>query len=208
MFAFLTATNQKSHLVAPRLESVLTEVSANLDSGTEYLVVVSGDSENARDVDPFTGRNAVAGTTGPYSLIGELDSIVNDRPWHNADEPRDVDRDGFIIAFDAIQVINWLNSVGPGPLPEPDDNTSPPPFLDVDGDNSASALDALLIINWLNALAGAAPAAVATEIRGDGDSVKANNRSTMKASHETSLIASAIDQAFFEDEKKVGTHKR
>ena len=84
--------------------------------------------------------------------------IVSQKPWHNADRPLDVNDDNFIVAFDALLVINELNSPQvsdpvTGLLPNPPLPPNVPEtmgYFDVDGDGYISPLDALLIINDLN----------------------------------------------------------
>jgi hypothetical protein len=73
--------------------------------------------------------------------------------------PLDVSRDGAVSPIDALLVINYLNSSGPGRL---DDIAGTPPPLDVNLDGFVSPVDALMIINALNA-----PAA----LLGEGESV-------------------------------------
>jgi hypothetical protein len=82
----------------------------------------------------------------------------SDGSYHNAANPPDTNNDGFVSPLDALLVINYLNVVGPGPVP----GGSPPPFLDVNSDNFVSSIDALLVINALNTQGlGEAPNAVA-----------------------------------------------
>jgi hypothetical protein len=64
-----------------------------------------------------------------------------------------VTADGVVVAFDALQVINALNSIGSIELAAPTQEVFPPPYIDVNGDNFLSAIDALLVINELNAAA-------------------------------------------------------
>ena len=76
---------------------------------------------------------------------------VNTTPWHNPTTPLDVTGDSLVTARDALLIINYLNTKGPGSVP----NTTPSDgFVDTTGDNSVSARDVLLIINDLNQRAG------------------------------------------------------
>ncbi|MEP0059032.1 dockerin type I domain-containing protein [Rhodopirellula bahusiensis] len=70
----------------------------------------------------------------------------NDTPYHNDIEPHDVNGDNDVTALDALTIINYLNTYGPGPVGFGD-----PGFgYDVNGDGFVTALDALLVINHLN----------------------------------------------------------
>ncbi|WP_197455137.1 dockerin type I domain-containing protein [Stieleria varia] len=74
--------------------------------------------------------------------------IENPSPFHNDDNPYDVDTGGFVSALDALVIINHLNDYGPGPI----GNGNPGIGYDVNGDGMVTALDALLVINELNHL--------------------------------------------------------
>ncbi len=78
---------------------------------------------------------------------------VTDIGHTNPTEPLDVDDDGFIVPKDALLVINYLNSIGAGPISGV--NTGPP-FFDVSGDDNVTPIDALLVINHLNKVASGA----------------------------------------------------
>ena len=76
-------------------------------------------------------------------------------PWQNPANPLDVNRDGLVVPFDALLVINEINERGSRSLPPPplsEAPFSPPPFIDVSGDNFLSPIDALLVINFLNTM--------------------------------------------------------
>jgi hypothetical protein len=77
-------------------------------------------------------------------------AMASQLPWRNPDNALDVNNRDAVNPLDALVVINRLNSVGPGELPPPVANQSPPPFYDVSGDNEVTALDALQVINFLN----------------------------------------------------------
>jgi hypothetical protein len=70
--------------------------------------------------------------------------------WHNLRSPLDVDDDTFIAPIDALEIINWINAFGAGPLPTPNAVDSPPPYLDVAPDNFVAPNDILQVINYLN----------------------------------------------------------
>ena len=82
---------------------------------------------------------------------------VTDIGHTNPTEPLDVDDDGFIVPKDALLVINYLNSIGAGPISGV--NTGPP-FFDVSGDDNVTPIDALLVINHLNKVASGGRARV------------------------------------------------
>lgn len=73
--------------------------------------------------------------------------VLNSR-WQNPVLAVDVSGDQRVVAFDALLVINYLNSGQPLDLRSASVVT--PPFLDVNGDERVTARDALLIINYLN----------------------------------------------------------
>lgn len=68
----------------------------------------------------------------------------------------DVNDNGFITAFDALIVINYLNLYGATALPIVNPPAgmaqvlAPPPFLDTNGSGTLNSFDALLVINYLN----------------------------------------------------------
>ena len=80
----------------------------------------------------------------------------SDGSGHNNDRPEDVSGDGAVSPFDALLVINYLNTNGPGVVPS--GNT--PPFLDVNGDGFVTSIDALFVINRLNNPSGEGESAV------------------------------------------------
>ena len=69
----------------------------------------------------------------------------NDAPYHNHDNPYDVDQNGFVTAADALVIINFLNNFGPGPAGRGNSNFC----YDVNADSLVTALDALLVLNEL-----------------------------------------------------------
>lgn len=133
--------------------NVNATINVNLPANTDYYVVVSGDNSTTspRNYNPFTGRGLVDGSTGAYRLTITSSGTVS-KPWQNAANPLDVNNDTFITPFDALSVINRINSVG---MTLPAAPATPPPFLDVNGDNELSPMDALLVINYLNEQAAA-----------------------------------------------------
>ncbi|MCP4888024.1 MAG: hypothetical protein GY904_15585 [Planctomycetaceae bacterium] len=69
----------------------------------------------------------------------------NDAPYHNHDNPYDVDHNGLVTAADALVIINFLNNFGPGPAGRGNSNFC----YDVNADSLVTALDALLVLNEL-----------------------------------------------------------
>ena len=140
----------------PSDESTEVNLSVPLQAGQEYLVGVNGDSDEAGNYDPLTGKGIAAGTTpGSYELsVSGTEPLP---PWQNPILAEDVNGDQIVAPFDALLIINRLNSDGGGKLPEPGEN-EPPPFLDVNGDGFVALVDALLVINYLNEGVAAVPA--------------------------------------------------
>jgi hypothetical protein len=103
--------------------------------------------------------NGGGDTSGAYTF-----HITIEKPkmWHNTLHALDVVNgngglpgDGVVSAVDALNIINYINANGPGPVPP---NTNPLGYYDtvaadgsLTGDNFISAVDALNIINWINA---------------------------------------------------------
>ena len=95
---------------------------------------------------------------GEATLTIENDDLL-DLPWQNPELPLDVTGDGEIVPRDVLLIINYINSQGSGPLPDPGPE-APPPYYDTTGDGQITPRDALLIINFINernAAAGEAP---------------------------------------------------
>ncbi|MCG8652287.1 MAG: dockerin type I domain-containing protein, partial [Pirellulales bacterium] len=94
-----------------------------------------------------------------------IEVLENHTPFHNDANPYDVDQNTVVTSRDALLVINYLNSFGPGPVGQGD-----PGFgYDVNGDGFVTALDALLILNEVNRL-GTATGAV-----GEGEQIAQEN---------------------------------
>lgn len=73
----------------------------------------------------------------------------NPNPYHNPLLPADVNADGSVQPVDALEIINYLNRNGPGPLDEAITNGAEL-YFDVNADDFVTPLDALLVINHLN----------------------------------------------------------
>ena len=75
-----------------------------------------------------------------------IEVLENATPYHNEELPYDVNGDGVVTALDALLIVNYLNTYGPGPVGYGD-----PGFgYDVNSDGSVTSLDALLVVNELN----------------------------------------------------------
>ena len=141
-----------------------------------YTAEAIGDTASQVQVDPqngvvtvtppvgFTGtlqvRVAVQAAPGaPNDTFDPQDSevvnilvTIDSRPWHNAASSLDVDQDGFIVAHDALYIINEINRRTARDINRPLLVPAPVTRLlyDTDADGYASPHDVLLIINELN----------------------------------------------------------
>jgi hypothetical protein len=69
-------------------------------------------------------------------------------PGTNQNNKLDVNNDGRVSAFDALQIIDRLNQSGPTAVPS--SGFIRAPFMDVDGSKMVTAFDAIQVINYLN----------------------------------------------------------
>lgn len=95
----------------------------------------------------------------------ETRQLLDASPWQNPDNPLDVDLDQFIVALDALLIINRINSGVDPKLPDLAFGQSPDFYYDVDGDGFATATDVILIANRLNA--GNSPPELAAALAND-----------------------------------------
>jgi hypothetical protein len=70
-------------------------------------------------------------------------------PFHNRSLASDVSGDGDVVAEDVVDVINYINAKGSGPLVK--DGQPVKKFYDVTGDDYIAADDVITIINYINA---------------------------------------------------------
>lgn len=107
---------------------------------------------STRATDTFTYR----ANDGALSSAATVVTIFVGQPLPPSNQnpviAHDVNADGFVSAIDALLIINYLNTVGSGPV----GNLTPPPYRDVSGDNFISARDVLLVIERLNRPRGSA----------------------------------------------------
>ena len=83
---------------------------------------------------------------GTFAKAFVIQVVENPTPFHNDEQPYDVDDNGSVSPGDALDIINYLNTYGPGSIGPGD----PGYGYDVNGDGIISTIDALLIINYLN----------------------------------------------------------
>ncbi|WDQ17898.1 cadherin domain-containing protein [Rhodopirellula sp. P2] len=112
---------------------------------------------------------------GPRPLATDvqftLTVAMGTTPFQNGRNRYDVDSNQSVAPLDALRIINYLQTNGPGAL-DPGSMGSFPGFLDVSGNGEVTSLDALLVINEINrmaneaaqAVAGAEPIAVETSV--------------------------------------------
>lgn len=134
-----TVTSQLGYYQFPWLAAGNYTVQATPVSGWEPLSPQNGQA-----------NVAVASNTPTTDVDFGFSNI--DNPWHNFANPNDVNNDGRISPIDALQVINLLNSRGPGELEG--SGVTAPPYVDVNADGRATAIDALIVINYLNERSG------------------------------------------------------
>jgi hypothetical protein len=116
---------------------------------SQSITVVVNGTLFANPTKQFTVQLSQPGGAGIIDSTGTC-SIVNNNvaAWSNPIDSNDVNADGIVSPLDSLQVINYLNSNGPGLLPTPPSGQHP--FLDTNHDGSVSSIDALLVLNQLN----------------------------------------------------------
>lgn len=118
-----------------------------------YRILASGPGLAA----PVTGSVLVAEVNVHVEIVSGTRGVYLDfaaqptSAWTNPLDRRDVSNNLVVDPLDALQVINHLNTAGPGELAAFDlSDDSLPLLLDVDGDGHVLPHDALSIINHLN----------------------------------------------------------
>ena len=118
---------------------------------------IAGSTLKVRD-DQFVTRESGAqivveitatDTQNEFSSVTEefvIEVLENQTPAHNQDNPFDVSHGDGVTAQDALLIINYLNTFGPGPVGSGDLGFC----YDVNADGMVTALDALLVVNRLN----------------------------------------------------------
>jgi hypothetical protein len=102
-------------------------------------------------VTPTDGKATVnVSAAGGAAGVNFAFRAASSNPWYNAAAPLDVNQDAFVVAQDALIVINYLNAhPGQSQLP-PTRDPSVKEFVDVNNDGYCTALDALIVINKIN----------------------------------------------------------
>ncbi len=102
--------------------------------------------------DEFRYRLQSAG--GEWSPVARvLVAVIDlaDRPWRNPVRAADVNADHEVGAYDALLLVNHLNTHQPRVLPVPSVQAEfPPSYWDVTGDGVEDARDVLAVINCMN----------------------------------------------------------
>ncbi len=167
---------------------VVNLVSANTNSATVPATVTIPAGQNSAtfsitavpSVTLGTRAVTITASSSGFAATSQTITIVDSNggnSGHNSDVPEDVSGEGAVSPLDALLIINYLNSTGPGPVPV----GSSPPYLDVNADGFVTAIDALLVINRLNT--------------GGSEGEQASDLDTLRARRRTN---SAVD-AFFAD---------
>jgi hypothetical protein len=128
--------------VEPSLDSTgeLSYLTAYNVSGIATVTLVLRDSGGTAG----GGRDASASQT--FTI-----EVTKPFRWKNSEFPVNVDgsdEENPVSAFDAVLVINYLNNIGGGEVPEA--APAGPPYLDVNGDDYVAPDDAIEVINYLN----------------------------------------------------------
>jgi len=127
-----------------------------------------------------------------YGALRELlidAAMTSQRPWHNADNPLDVNDNGGVEPLDALIIINKLNVEGPHKLPPPQAGDPPMRYYDCNGDGEVGPIDALNVINYLNAQSGAANA--------EGDGLPAESHAVQAAQPASFAVLAPIPNAAY-----------
>ena len=126
--------------------------------GAEHLDLFVLDAHN----EPVGKTNLIGASLAEqenYSAVRNalVDAAMdNQKPWHNAENPLDIDGNGFVIPLDVLIIVDRLNSIGIEKLPPPGVQQSPRLFYDTNADGDSTPLDALLIVDFLNGKSGSA----------------------------------------------------
>jgi subtilisin family serine protease/subtilisin-like proprotein convertase family protein len=112
-------------------------------------------------------------TDGDLTDIGEITiEFSSSFQRHNVRNGMDVNNDGQVTPFDALLIINYLNTPhDPGPdSGVSSDVSGAGEFYDVVADNFISPIDALTVINYLNSDPSQSSASASSASAGNGDS--------------------------------------
>ncbi len=116
----------------------------------------------------------------------------SDGTGHNPNIPEDVNGDNAVSPIDALLIINYLNSNGPGAVP----SGTGAPFLDVNADGFVTSIDALIVINRLNTSGGEGELATAEPAAGAGTSTSSSESAFDLDSIRARRKTGAVDDFF------------
>jgi hypothetical protein len=189
-----------------RLDADLTQaltvnlISSDVSSATVPAVVVIPANQTSVDFTISAVDDYIVSATKSVTITatavgfaqgtGSLNISDSNSSWHNSNNANDVDGDNSVSPLDVLTIVNYLNSVGSGPVT----GASPPPFLDVDSDNFVSPLDALVVINFLNSQANG---------QGEGERER---ESTGIAATSTAIAVEIVDD-YFSDYRRSSLRK-
>ena len=112
----------------------------------QTLKLVDDQFVRRSDQDEIEVEITVQDSVGVLAAISQTFVLLvesNRTPYHNDENPYDVNRDDNVTSLDALIIINYLNVHGIGPV----GHGNPDFGYDVNGDGFVTALDALLILN-------------------------------------------------------------
>lgn len=134
----------------------MSDAWADWGAGHLDLMILDGNNEPAGSANLIThGLDDPQNHAALREAVIEV-AMMSQKPWHNADDPMDVNHSGFVSPLDVLMIINRLNATGSHKLPPPVGNQPPPPYYDTNADGDSTPLDVLLVINSLNARSAAA----------------------------------------------------
>jgi hypothetical protein len=88
-------------------------------------------------------------------------------PLHNMRNAYDVNNDGYVVAYDALLIINFINAFGATEVHQVGAASLPNLYYDTRPDNFIAASDVLAVINYLNAHPGQSSAASSDGAEGE-----------------------------------------
>ena len=114
-----------------------------------HLKLMDSEMLDKHDQDQVLVTVSVSDNNAEFQSISRnftIDVLANGAPNHNPDNPFDVDDNGEGTTHDALLILNYINTHGPGSV-TPDIAEL---YYDVNGDGLVTALDVLLLINEIN----------------------------------------------------------
>jgi hypothetical protein len=126
----------------------------------ETITILDGETTSApfeiRAVDDTlpdgTQVVTITASAGGYASGSATLDVLDHENWQNPKDKYDADNDGKVVPFDALYIVNELNTPkhlatgGKLPMPFPGDTY----FYDVNGDGYCTPTDVLVVINFLN----------------------------------------------------------